>query len=360
MHLVHVVGARPNFMKAGPVMRALNAVPGVRQTLIHTGQHYDDALSGRFFQDLDIPAPDLDLGVGPGPQAVQLGRMMVALAPVLDDIAPDWVVTVGDVNSTLAAALTASRVGLRIAHVEAGLRSGDWSMPEEVNRVLTDRLSEALFTTEPSALRNLEREGIDLTRVHPVGNVMIDTLDRHLPRARALEMWERIGVAPGRYVLATLHRPRNVDDPHRLAAWLEALGRVPAASDREVVFPIHPRTRERIDRAGLEGALAPLRILEPLGYLEFVGLLSEAAAVVTDSGGVQEEATVLGIPCLTLRPSTERPVTVEEGTNRLFDAPPGELPDAVAAASHRPRRPSRPEGWDGRAAERIAMVLREA
>ncbi len=344
-------------MKIAPVMRALDGRAGLRQTLIHTGQHYDDALSRQFFEQLEIPAADANLGVGSGEQVEQLARMMMALAPVLADLRPDIVLTVGDVNSTLAAALVASRLGLRLAHVEAGLRSRDWTMPEEVNRVLTDRLSDVLFTTEPSALENLLAEGIDRHRIHAVGNVMIDTLDRFYPKAKALRVADSIGVAPGGYVLVTLHRPRNVDDPSRLSAWLAALARIPEVCGVPVVFPVHPRTRARIATAGLEPVLDGLVTLPPLGYLSFVSLLDECATVVTDSGGVQEEATVLGVPCLTVRPTTERPITVREGTNRLFVDPPDRLPAAVEAALSRPRRPHRPEGWDGHAAERIARAL---
>ncbi len=360
MHIAHVVGARPNFMKIAPIMRALTPYADVRQTLIHTGQHYDDALSGRFFEDLEIPSPDLNLGVGSEGRASQLGRTMVALAPALEDLRPDWVVTVGDVNSTLAAALTATSLGLSVAHVEAGLRSGDWTMPEEVNRTLTDRLSDILFATESAALENLAREGIDAGRVHLVGNVMIDTLDRYLPAARALAVPQAHGLAPRAYVLVTLHRPRNVDDAGRLQGWLEALGEVGSRTEMPVVFPVHPRTAARVKEHGLASALGRLRRLEPLGYLEFVGLMSEAAAIVTDSGGIQEEATVLGVPCVTLRPSTERPVTVAVGTNRLFDEPPANLAAAVVDAVADGERPHRPEGWDGQAAERIAKLLVQA
>ena len=357
MHIAHVVGARPNFMKIAPIMRAVEDRTGAGQTLVHTGQHYDDALSRRFFRELDLPAPDHDLGVGSGGHAAQLGRMLARLEPLLEDLRPDWVVTVGDVNSTLAAALVAARLGVRLAHVEAGLRSGDWAMPEEVNRVLTDRLSDRLFTTEPSAIDNLRREGIDPGRVRAVGNVMIDTLDRILPRALRRDMIARLGLRTGAYIVVTLHRPRNVDDPARLGAWLDALRLVRAACDVEVVMPLHPRTAARIREAGFEARTASLRRLEPLGYVDFLALMHDAAALVTDSGGVQEETTVLGVPCLTLRPTTERPVTVERGSNRLFDAEPESLPEAVSEAMARPRTPHRPDGWDGHAAERIADSL---
>jgi len=359
MHFVHVVGARPNFMKISPVIRALASYEDIRQTLVHTGQHYDSALSARFFEDLEIPAPDVNLGVGSAAPGAQLGHMLIALEPVLEDLRPDRVLVVGDVTSTLAAALVASRLEVPLAHIEAGLRSGDWSMPEEVNRVLTDRLSDLLFTTEPSAIANLEGEGIDRERICPVGNVMIDTLDRFLPAAEALDTPGQMGVTPDAYVLATLHRPHNVDAPDVLAAWLDALGRV-AADGYPVVFPVHPRTEARIEAAGLQARLIPLRARAPLGYLEFLGLMRHAAAIVTDSGGVQEEATVLGVPCLTLRPSTERPITISEGSNRLFTHAPTELPATLRGLIARGAAPHRPTGWDGHAAERIARILVES
>ncbi len=355
--VLHVVGARPNFMKVAPVMAALNRSVSVTQMLVHTGQHYDESLSKYFFEDLGLPKPDLDLGVGSAPHGIQTGRVMIALEPVLERHRPDWILTVGDVNSTLAAAIVASKMGIRIGHVEAGLRSRNWAMPEEINRVLTDRLSDALFTTEPSAHENLRREGIDENRIHFTGNVMIDTLDRFRPRAARLRIHRRLGLDQGRYVLATLHRPRNVDDPVRLAAILRALPQVEYECDCPVVLPLHPRTARSIKRFGLDAELNGVQVLEPLRYLEFLSLMDDAGAVLTDSGGIQEETTVLGVPCVTLRPDTERPITLTDGTNRLFDGNLNELADVVGEAFREPRCPCRPELWDGKAADRIADVI---
>jgi UDP-N-acetylglucosamine 2-epimerase (non-hydrolysing) len=355
--ILHVVGARPNFMKVAPVMAALKRSVSVQQMLIHTGQHYDESLSKYFFEDLGLPKPDLDLGVGSAPHGVQTGRVMIALEPILERHRPDLIVTVGDVNSTLAAAIVASKLGLRIAHVEAGLRSRNWAMPEEINRVLTDRLSDALFTSDPLAHDNLRREGIDENRIHFTGNVMIDTLDRFRPRAARLKVHRRLGLQRERYVLVTLHRPRNVDDPVRLGWILRALPQVEYECNCPVVFPVHPRTAGNIKRFGMDSELNGIQVLEPLRYLEFLSLMDDAGAVLTDSGGIQEETTVLGIPCVTLRPETERPITIAEGTNRLFDGNLNELADVVGEAFREPRRPCRPELWDGRAAERIADVL---
>jgi UDP-N-acetylglucosamine 2-epimerase (non-hydrolysing) len=355
--ILHVVGARPNFMKVAPVMAALKRSVSVQQMLIHTGQHYDESLSKYFFEDLGLPKPDLDLGVGSAPHGVQTGRVMIALEPILERHRPDLIVTVGDVNSTLAAAIVASKLGLRIAHVEAGLRSRNWAMPEEINRVLTDRLSDALFTSDPLAHDNLRREGIDENRIHFTGNVMIDTLDRFRPRAARLKVHRRLGLQRERYVLVTLHRPRNVDDPVRLGLILRALPQVEYECNCPVVFPVHPRTAGNIKRFGMDSELNGIQVLEPLRYLEFLSLMDDAGAVLTDSGGIQEETTVLGIPCVTLRPETERPITIAEGTNRLFDGNLNELADVVGEAFREPGRPCRPELWDGRAAERIADVL---
>lgn len=354
MHVVHVVGARPNFMKIAPLMRALSHAGDVTQSLIHTGQHYDASLSDHFFADLEIPTPDLNLGVGSGGHGLQTGRVMIALEPAVERLRPDWLVTAGSANSTLAAALVAVKLRVPVAHVEAGLRSGQRAAPEEINRILVDALAEALFTTEPTANENLRSEGIPPERIHYVGNVMIDTLDRYRSRATSLRVHESLGLEAGRYVLVTLHRPRNVDDPARLGEVLDALARIGEASGRPVVLPLHPRTGQNIRRFGLDRALSPLLALAPLRYLEFLCLMDHAGAVVTDSGGVTEETTVLGVPCVTLGGSTERPITVERGTNRLFDGPIPELPEVVRAALEEERRPYRPPLWDGRAAERIA------
>lgn len=361
MEVLVVAGARPNFMKVAPILEALRA-RGHGRRLVHTGQHYDGAMSDAFFRDLGLPEPDHHLGVGSASHAIQTARIMEAFEPLVRDHAPDWVVVVGDVNSTLACALVVSKLGTptQLAHVEAGLRSGDWRMPEEVNRVLTDRLSDLLLTPSRDAHANLAAEGIDARRVVFVGNVMIDSLHRTLPRARALALARREGLEPGRFVLTTLHRPSNVDDPERLEVILEALHEL--AAETPVAFPMHPRTKDRVASFGLEPLLARIRCLPPLGYVEMVSLQADATMVVTDSGGIQEETTVLGIPCLTLRESTERPVTVTQGTNRLLpEWPPRAstilfaVHQAMATRSH--GTPRVPEGWDGRAAERIVDAL---
>jgi len=354
MRIVHVVGARPNFMKIAPVMRALEDANSVHQLLIHTGQHYDASLSDDFFHDLELPSADVNLGIGSGSHSEQTGRIMMALEPVLERVEPDWVFTVGDVNSTLSAALVAAKLRIPVAHVEAGLRSRDRSMPEEINRVLTDQIGEALFTTEPSANDNLRNEGIEPKRIHYVGNVMIDCLDRYRAVAAELDAHEALGVEAGEFVLVTLHRPNNVDDPARLSAILGALGQL--ASFYPVVFPMHPRTARNVKRFGLERGLAPLCVLGPAGYLDFLCLMDHAGLVISDSGGIQEETTVLGVPCITLRPNTERPITISEGTNRLFNGDPDELSDVALEAIKSERRPHRPHLWDGHAAERIAEI----
>ncbi|MBX6363103.1 MAG: UDP-N-acetylglucosamine 2-epimerase (non-hydrolyzing) [Gemmatimonadetes bacterium] len=360
LKIMAVVGARPNMMKAAPLLRELARHADVETVLVHTGQHYDERMSEAFFRDLGLPAPDHYLGVGSGTHAAQTANVMLALEPIMIAERPDVLVVVGDVNSTLAAALVAAKLGVRIAHVEAGLRSFDRGMPEEINRVLTDAISDLLFTTERDAETNLLREGVPAERIHFVGNVMIDTLLRELPRARALGMPGRMGVAAREYAVLTLHRPSNVDDPAVLAQLLDAVDVV--QSRVPVLFPVHPRTRQRLAEGSLADRLArmpALRLLEPLGYLEFLGLLADARLVLTDSGGIQEETTILGVPCLTLRENTERPVTVLEGTNEVV----GTNADRIAAAAVRildggGKAGRRPELWDGHAAERIVAVLR--
>ncbi|HEX8244858.1 MAG TPA: UDP-N-acetylglucosamine 2-epimerase (non-hydrolyzing), partial [Longimicrobium sp.] len=322
MRALLVAAARPNFMKVAPVLAALRRA-GAETVLVHTGQHYDAQMSDAFFHDLALPAPDFHLGVGSGSHAVQTARVMEAFEPVLLETRPHWVVVVGDVNSTLACALAAVKLkeetGSRIAHVEAGLRSGDWRMPEEVNRVLTDRMSDLLLTPSRDALPNLLGEGIAAERVVFVGNVMIDTLFAQLPAARALDVPGRMGLARGGYAVVTLHRPSMVDDRRALAETLEALAA--AAAEMPVVFPVHPRTRRNARAFGLSAQLGRLAVTEPLGYREMLGLVDGAAAVLTDSGGLQEETTALGVPCVTLREQTERPVTLSHGTNRLAPWP---------------------------------------
>lgn len=357
MHILHVVGARPNFMKAAPVLRALSTHPGVRQSLIHTGQHYDSAMSQVFFEQLEMPHPDCNLGVGSGSHAEQTARVMIAIEPVLLERKPDLVLVYGDVNSTIAAALVCSKLGIRVGHVEAGLRSGDRSMPEEINRILTDQLSNLLFTPSTDGDANLLREGIASSRIHCVGNVMIDTLVRLLPLAE--KQFPADVASP--YALVTLHRPSNVDDPSWLSAVLTTL--VDLSSHLHVIFPVHPRTRERMQELDSQlRASERLRLLEPLPYLEFLALQKHASLVITDSGGIQEETTYLGVPCLTVRENTERPVTIEVGTNQLV----GRNLQKLRAAAERvlggtsenlPGKARRPPLWDGQAAERIAHII---
>lgn len=357
-----VAGARPNFMKIAPIIRALTAA-GHTPILVHTGQHYDDAMSASFFRDLEIPEPNYHLGVGAGSHAVQTARIMENFEPVLLAERPDWVVVVGDVNSTMAAALVAVKlkqeIGCRIAHVEAGLRANDWRMPEEVNRVVTDRLADLLLTPSTDVAGNLAAEGLPADRVRFVGNVMIDTLMAQLAKARATDTLERLGLRRKHYVAATLHRPSNVDDPAALAAVLDGLAMV--AEQTPVVLPLHPRTRKNIERFHLHAKLAPLVILEPLGYTEMLALVDGAQAVLTDSGGIQEETTALGVPCVTLREQTERPITITEGTNRLAPWPLTAQGIyncyADAIASVKSEEPRKPAGWDGHASERIVEAL---
>jgi UDP-N-acetylglucosamine 2-epimerase (non-hydrolysing) len=352
--LLHVVGARPNFMKMAPLLAELDARGGFRNVLVHTGQHYDRRMSAAFFDDLGIQAPDHNLGVGSGSHAVQTASVMKGMESVLEKEAPDLVVVVGDVNSTLAAALTAAKLNVPVAHVEAGLRSGDRSMPEELNRILTDQLSQLLLTPSPDADVRLREEGIPDERIHLVGNVMIDSLFRRLGAARALGMPGRLKVEPGRFVLATLHRPSNVDHPEQLREIFLALDEI--AGEMPVVLPLHPRTATNAERFGLR--LERVAVRPPLGYLEMIGLMEQAAVVLTDSGGIQEETTALGVPCLTLRSSTERPITITEGTNRLV---PIRTRDRIAAAFdealHSSTKGRCPAFWDGRAAIRIADVV---
>ncbi len=351
--ICNIVGARPNFMKMAPVVNALRA-RGVSQTLIHTGQHYDAQMSQIFFDELEMPKPDLDLGVGSGTHAEQTARVMMALEPALREMNPSLVVVAGDVNSTLAAALVAAKLQIPVAHVEAGLRSFDRTMPEEINRVLTDHIADLLFTTEASGSENLSREGIARERIFFVGNCMIDTLDAHLARALQLEPWEKFSLIQNEFGVVTLHRPSNVDDVHNLKEILRALAVV---SERvPLIFPVHPRTRAKLD-AGMP-PFHQIRFVEPLGYLEFLGLMARARLVLTDSGGIQEETTALGVPCLTLRENTERPVTMELGTNRLIGNHARNIVDAAFEVLKMGRRQiMRPPLWDGHAGERVAECI---
>lgn len=353
--VLNIVGARPNFMKIGPVLDALRG-RGLAAPLLHTGQHYDEAMNDRIFADLGLPRPDVNLEVGSGSHAQQTAEIMRRFEPVLDDIRPDALLVVGDVNSTIACALVAAKKGVKVVHVEAGLRSYDRAMPEEINRVLTDQLSDFLFTTERDAEANLLREGIGPERIFFVGNVMIDTLLRHVERA--VPASTTLGGDVAGYVLVTLHRPSNVDVPETLRALLGCLTAMAAVAP--VVFPCHPRTRARIEAAGVMAAIeqAGIRLLPPQGYLEILGLMRSAKVVVTDSGGLQEETTALGVPCITVRENTERPITITQGTNTLVGTDPDQVMaafrDVVATGGKRGRRP---ELWDGRAAERIAAIL---
>ena len=352
MKLLHVVGARPNFPKLAPVHRAATAA-GLTQSVVHTGQHYDDALSASFFRDLGIRPPDVNLEVGSLSHAQQVARIMERFEPVLERERPDWLVVYGDVNSTAAAALVAAKAGVRIAHVEAGLRSYDRRMPEEINRIVTDRLADLLLAPSRDAVETLRAEGEPDNEIAFVGNVMIDSLFFALDDAKRTRFRESRGLPHGKAVVVTLHRPSNVDDPDRLRAIMAALGAI--AAERPVVFPAHPRTAERLRAARID--VGSVCVLEPVRYLEMLDLVEGAGAVVTDSGGLQEETTALGVPCFTVRENTERPITVSEGTNRLVPDP-GQLRDAVLSA-RRPEHPPRPDGWDGRASERIVRAFVE-
>ena len=354
MRIANVVGARPNFMKMAPVIAEMRR-RGLSQELIHTGQHYDANISEVFFRELGLPEPDVYLGIGSDSQARQTARIMMALEEVWLKRRPALVVVAGDVNSTLAAALVAAKLTIPVAHVEAGLRSFDRTMPEEINRVVTDRLSELLFTTEESANENLRAEGTPPEQIHFAGNCMIDTLERHLEAAVARRPWQQFGLEPGGYALVTLHRPSNVDQPATLAALVAVLNEL--STRLPMLFPVHPRTEKRLSEYGIATAPA-LRLCEPLPYLAFLGLMAKARCVLTDSGGIQEETTALGVPCLTLRRNTERPVTVTHGTNRLVGSDPAAIRAAFETVlKEGPRQVLRPPLWDGAASRRIVDVI---
>jgi UDP-N-acetylglucosamine 2-epimerase (non-hydrolysing) len=360
LRIVSVVGGRPNFIKIAPLLEAMEKVPLIQPLLVHTGQHYDHEMSRAFFEELEIPEPDFFLGVGSGSHAQQTAKVMVEFERVLEESRPDLVVVVGDLNSTLACALVAAKRRVPVAHVEAGLRSFDRSMPEEINRILTDHVSDYLFTPSEDADAHLLREGISAARIHRAGNVMIDTLRKYEPAGRARQAARPLGLAPREYAVLTLHRPSNVDEPEMFGRMLDG---VEAILDRcPVVFPVHPRTRKRLAEFGMEGRLRRLenlRLCAPLGYLAFLSLLMDSRFVMTDSGGIQEETTALGVPCLTLRENTERPITASLGTNRVI----GTQPARIAAEARRLLDGDLPAGtlpplWDGRAAGRIVEVLR--
>ena len=346
-------------MKIAPLVDAMAAASGFESVLVHTGQHYDERMSRLFFEELGIPRPDVNLDVGSASHARQTAEIMSRFEPVLLEHRPDAVLVVGDVNSTIACALVSVKLGVPVVHVEAGLRSFDRSMPEEINRVLTDQISEWLFVSEPAGVENLAREGVAAERVHLVGNVMIDTLMKHRARADASDVLERVGATPGEYAVLTLHRPANVDRKDDLARVLEGIERVQRRLP--IVFPVHPRTTRRLDELGFGdriAAMSGLRCVDPLGYLDFLKLMGDARLILTDSGGIQEEATILGVPCLTLRENTERPITITDGTNELVGGDPDRIESAAERVLAGDWKTARPHPlWDGRAAERIVGVL---
>jgi UDP-N-acetylglucosamine 2-epimerase (non-hydrolysing) len=367
MRIVNVAGARPNFVKIAPLVREMRRYPTIVPLLVHTGQHYDEVMSGQLFRDLEIPAPDFNLEVGSGSHAVQTAEVMRRLEPVLLSTRPDLVLVVGDVNSTLASALTAVKLGIPVAHVEAGLRSFDRTMPEEINRVLTDAIADLLFVTEDSGRENLLREGVAANKIHLVGNVMIDALMTFRTHWENSSVFDRLALHENQpYAVLTLHRPSNVDDPANLTKLLDALQDV--ARHIPIVFPVHPRVRARLGTQ--EEARVPARdtdalsagkgiaYLDPLGYLDFIALMSRARLVLTDSGGIQEETTILGVPCLTLRDNTERPATVTWGTNQVIGRDPRRIVEKALRTLNEPPRPKGPPPlWDGQAASRIVKIL---
>ncbi|MCK6558243.1 UDP-N-acetylglucosamine 2-epimerase (non-hydrolyzing) [candidate division KSB1 bacterium] len=362
LKICNVVGARPNFMKIAPLIDEMRRHPDLAATLVHTGQHYDEKMSKLFFQDLGLPKPDVYLGVGSGGHGEQTGKVMIEFEKILNANKPDIVLVVGDVNSTIACGLVAVKMGVQLAHVEAGLRSFDRTMPEEINRILTDQISDYLFLTERAAKENLLREGISADKIHFVGNVMIDSLLKQREHAERSAILNDLKLEAGRYGLITLHRPSNVDVRENLENILQAL--FDLQRDLPLVFPVHPRTRKQMKLFGLEervAAAANLILTDPLGYLDFLKLMAHARLVVTDSGGIQEETTVLGVPCLTVRENTERPVTVSEGTNIVIGMSRERiLEESYEILAGRGKAGRRPELWDGRAAERIVQVLRKS
>ena len=359
MKILSVAGARPNFMKIAPLMEAFAAHPKIDPMLVHTGQHYDEKMSDLFFRQLGIPEPNINLGIGSGTHTVMTAEIMKMFEQVCLEHRPDAVLVVGDVNSTIACGLVAVKLGIQLIHVEAGLRSYDRGMPEEINRVLTDTISDYLFVTEPSGVENLKREGVASGKVFFVGNVMIDTLIKNKEKADASLILDELGIRKRDYAVLTMHRPSNVDNPEVFGRILDAIDHI--QRDRVVVFPIHPRTRNNLSRLGLAhriDAMKNLRLLEPVGYLDFLKLMSEARLVLTDSGGIQEETTILKVPCITMRENTERPVTIDVGANQLVGTNPNKIIEAYDRVIHDDNfHPRIPELWDGQAAVRIAEIL---
>ena len=360
LKIINIVGARPNLPKIAPLMREMKRHPDVEPLLVHTGQHYDDKLNDIFFRQMGIPAPDVNLEVGSGSHAAQTAEILKRIEPVLLDHQPDLVLVVGDVNSTVAVSLAAVKLGMRVAHVEAGLRSFDRSMPEEINRILTDALADYLFVTEDDAIEHLLKEGRPRDSIFLVGNVMIDSLRYFLPVAQQSRIGEELGLAQEsnwrRFAVLTLHRPSNVDSADKLNELLGAVDSI--AAEVPVIFPVHPRTRQRLAQAGIS-CRSDLKLVEPVGYLDFLCLLSRATLVLTDSGGIQEETTALGVPCLTLRENTERPVTITQGTNLLVGTDPSRIVAAARNSLAQKTTAGRiPPFWDGHAAERIVDILR--
>ena len=356
MKIVLVAGARPNFMKIAPLMGAIKKHPSMQPVLVHTGQHYDERMSGLFFHELGIPKPDVNLEVGSGSHAVQTAEIMTRFEPVLLEHKPDYVLVVGDVNSTIACGLVAVKLGVRLIHVEAGLRSFDRTMPEEINRILTDSISDILFCSEQSGVDNLLKEGVSNNKIHLVGNVMIDTLLHHREKAEKSRILDDLQLKKKEFTVTTLHRPANVDDQDilgRIISVLQIIG-----EDAPVVFPIHPRTRQRMASWDIKTDPEKIKFIDPLGYLDFLKLVSSACVVLTDSGGIQEETTILKVPCLTLRENTERPCTVELGSNQLVGTDPEKIMAAYQAAQNgKGKVGDIPPLWDGKAAERIAAIL---
>ena len=356
--IVHVVGARPNYMKIAPLMDALTGASGIKQILVNTGQHYDEAMSKSFLRELSLPAPDRNLEVGSASHAVQTAKVMIGFEEVCLADKPDLVVVAGDVNSTMAATLVAAKLMIPVAHLEAGLRSFDRGMPEEINRIVTDCLADLLLTPSTDGDENLLKEGVPREKIHFVGNIMIDTLMRHLPMATLDRIRDRVPVTDKGYGVLTLHRPSNVDDPAILRRILVAIAHV--ARQMPVVFPVHPRTRGRLSSFGVEDLLTNVILTEPMGYIDFLSLSSHARIILSDSGGLQEESTALSIPCLTLRENTERPVTITHGTNQLVGTQTAAIIagfDAAMAREYEPQR--RPPLWDGQTAGRVAAILQK-